>query len=118
MKFLWDVKPIVTEDGKEFLTFYPVKKDRKGKAKLTGEVVIDARQNFDERGRVSVDMTMNSIGAKKWRKLTRDNIGRRFAIVLDNYVYSASTIQGEIPNGKSQITGSFSVEEAKDLANV
>lgn len=118
MKFLWDVKPIVTEDGKEFLTFYPVKKDRKGKAKLTGEVVIDARQNFDERGRISVDMTMNSIGTKKWRKLTRDNIGKRFAIVLDNYVYSAPTIQGEIPNGKSQITGSFSIEEAKDLANV
>ena len=118
MKFLWDVKPIIADDGNEFLALYPIKKGRRGEAQLAGDVIKNARQDFDERGRVAVNMSMNSFGAKKWRKLTRDNIGRRFAIVLDNYVYSAPVIQSEIPNGQSVISGNFTIEEAKDLSYV
>lgn len=81
-------------------------------------MVTDARESLDERARPSVSMQMNTIGAKKWKNLTAQNINRRVAIVLDNYVYTAPNVQGEISGGNSQISGNFTQEEAADLANI
>lgn len=114
LKFLWDVKP---DANNNFIVLYPIKRGRGGKAPLEGEVVVDARQDFDQ-GKAIVSMQMNATGAKGWKRLTGSNVGRRVAIVLDNYVYSAPYVNGEIPNGSSQISGNFTVNEAKDLANV
>jgi SecD/SecF fusion protein len=90
---------------------------------LSGEVINDARLDFDQFARPAVSMTMNATGSRIWAKVTAAAASKtpsqgRIAIVLDNYVYTAPTVQGEIPNGNSQITGSFETEEAKDLANV
>lgn len=121
IKFMWLVKPIKSQDElsqDEFLELYAIKTNRGGKAPLSGEVIVDARQDLDQRTAPAISMNMNATGAKKWKKLTGDNVNRRIAIVLDNYVYSAPNVQGEIPNGSSQITGNFTLEEAKDLANI
>lgn len=121
IKFMWLVKPIKNQDElsqDEFLELYAIKTSRGGKAPLSGEVIVDARQDLDQRTAPAISMNMNATGAKKWKKLTGDNVNRRIAIVLDNYVYSAPNVQGEIPNGSSQITGNFTLEEAKDLANI
>ncbi len=115
MDFKWGVKP---EEGTELLQLFPIKVGRNGEAPLTGEVITDARQSLDERARPGVSMQMNALGAKKWRNLTGQNINRRIAIVLDNYVYTAPNVIGEIPNGSSSISGNFTVEEAEDLANI
>lgn len=121
MKFLWAIKPVKNQDpsdSEEILELYSIKTSRGGKAPLTGEVITDARQDIDQRSSPSISMNMNATGAKKWKKLTASNINRRIAIVLDNYVYSAPNVQGEIPNGSSQITGNFTLEEAQDMANI
>ncbi|MGV3538219.1 MAG: protein translocase subunit SecDF [Rufibacter sp.] len=118
LRFVWGVKPIVANDGAEFLELYAVKKGRDGKAPLTGEYIADARQDYDQSGRPEVTMSMNAAGAKKWQRLTGENIGRQVAIVLDDYVYSAPVVQSEISGGNSSISGSFSIEEAQDLANI
>lgn len=118
MRILWAAKGFKADDGNEYLPLYFVKKNRGEKAALEGDVIVDARQDFNQDGQAEVNMQMNSEGAKKWRKITASNIGRRIAIVLDNYVYSAPVVQGEIPNGSSSISGNFTVEEAKDLANI
>ncbi|RED93644.1 protein translocase subunit SecDF [Marinoscillum furvescens] len=120
LDFLWAVKPIKNEavGAPELLELHAIKTSRNGKAPLTGEVITDARQDLDQRSRPSISMQMSAAGAKTWRRLTANNIGRRIAIVLDNYVYSAPNVEGEIPNGNSQITGNFTMEEAKDLANI
>ncbi|GIS08208.1 MAG: hypothetical protein CM15mP112_03200 [Flavobacteriales bacterium] len=86
---------------------------------MEGEVVTDASQSFAEFGNTAdVSMSMNKEGARKWKKLTGDNIGKSVAIVLDNYVYSFPTVQAQISGGRSSITGNFTVNEAKDLANI
>ena len=118
MKFLWKNATIPGEGGEEVLEFFAVKVRRGGLAPLTGEVIIDARQDFDERGQPSVSMQMNATGSKVWRRLTAENLNRRIAVVLDNYVYSAPNVITEIPNGSSQITGNFTIEDAQDLANI
>ena len=121
IKFLWAVKPYDNEQAlndDELLELYAIKTNRGDKAPLTGEVITDARQDYDETARPAVSMQMNSTGAKRWKRLTADNINRRIAIVLDNFVYSAPVVRGEIPTGNSSISGSFSIEEAQDLANV
>ncbi|GHA70473.1 protein translocase subunit SecDF [Pontibacter akesuensis] len=118
MKFLWGVKPLAGEKGQEFVEFYAIKKGRAGNAPMTGEAINDARQDFDQTGRPEISMTMNPTGAKKWARLTGDNVGRQVAIVLDDYVYSAPVVQGEITGGNSSISGNFTVEEAQDLANI
>lgn len=120
LKVFWDVKPHDHEGdtGEPHLELHFVKTARNGQAPLTGEVINDARQDLDQASRPAISMQMNAAGAKVWKKLTADNVGRRIAIVLDSYVYSAPTVQNEIPNGNSQITGNFSIEEAKDLANI
>ncbi|QCR25218.1 protein translocase subunit SecDF [Pontibacter sp. SGAir0037] len=118
MKFLWSVKPVQGGNRQEFAELYAIKKGRDGKAPLSGDAINDARQDFDQNGRPEISMAMNPNGSKKWARLTGDNINRQIAIVLDNYVYSAPVVQGEITGGNSSISGNFTVEEAKDLANI
>lgn len=85
---------------------------------LDGKVVSDARQDFNDHSGNEISMTMNQEGAKKWKKITEENIGSCIAIVLDNLVYSYPRVNDVIPNGRSSISGAFSLEEAKDLANL
>ncbi len=118
LKWLWDVKPHQLQDGTAVVSLYPIKQQRGGQAALEGDVITDARQGFDDRGRPTVSMQMNSSGGRSWKKITANNIDRRIAISLDDYVYSAPVVNTEIPNGSSQITGNFTIEEAKDLANI
>ncbi|GAB3177247.1 protein translocase subunit SecDF [Telluribacter humicola] len=115
--FAWERKGMEATNGQEILPLYFVKKPN-GKAPMEGEVIVDATSDYDDRGRPEVTMRMNGEGARKWRTLTANNIGRPVAILLDNLVYTAPTVQGEIPNGNSSISGSFTVEETKDMANV
>jgi len=117
LKLAWTVKPEKTRP--EVLELVALKvTSRDGKAPLGGDAVVDARQDYDPNGRVEITMLMNPDGAKTWKRLTADNIGNQIAIVLDGYVYSAPRVNGEIPNGRSSITGDFSIEEAQDLANI
>jgi len=116
-KFLWEVKPF--DEKKTMLRLIAIKAtSNDGKAPLDGTVITDARQDFSQNGGNEVSMSMNSDGAKTWKRLTGEHIGECIAIVLDNYVYSFPTVNSEIPNGNSQITGHFTLDEAKDLANV
>jgi SecD/SecF fusion protein len=116
--YLYDVKPRAngTNVSEEIVDIYFVKD--LGKAPLEGDVVTNATQDFDERGKPAVEMQMNAEGARKWKALTGANIGRPIAIILDNFVYSAPNVNGEIGGGRSSISGNFTVTEALDLANV
>jgi SecD/SecF fusion protein len=118
LKFAWAAKGIPATNGDEILSLEALKQAEGQKAPLEGDVITDAAQDFDQTGRAEVTMSMNGTGARIWKNLTGANIGRRIAIVLDGYIYSAPVINGEIPGGRSSISGSFTVEEAKDLANV
>lgn len=122
MRFLWDVQPKEKgEDltGPDLLELYPIRTNRNGKATLTGETISSASASLNERAEPEVTMQMNATGSRLWGKMTRENIGQRIAIVLDNYVFSAPYVRGEIPNGSSSISGGFmEIEEAKDLANI
>ena len=115
--FLWGVKPMDGTDS--YFELYCIKSDNKnGQADLSGDVVVDSKADFDQHGNPCVSMNMNTEGARKWASLTKQNIGRGIAIVLDGYVYSAPRVNGEIPGGRSEITGNFTVEDTQDLANV
>ena len=122
VKYLWSVKPI--EDGSNVFELYAIKiedYDRNTnlpKAKLDGSVITDARQDFSNTEGNEISMTMNSEGAHAWKNITHDNVGKCVAIVLDDQVYSAPRVNGEIAGGRSSITGNFTLDEAKDLANV
>ncbi len=119
LALLYDAKP--KELGKQsIIQLVAVKKDRTGAtaAPLTGEVVSDARMDYDQTGRPEVSMSMNPSGAKKWQRMTAANIGKQVAVVLDDVVYSDPVVQSEIAGGNTQISGSFSIEEAQDLAQV
>ncbi|PZV80850.1 SecD/SecF fusion protein [Algoriphagus aquaeductus] len=119
LKLLWGVKPTKADDGSELLELYAIKTARgTDQAPLEGDVVTDARQTLDQTSRPAVSMQMNAEGARKWRKLTSENVGRRIAVVLDDYVYTAPVVNGEIPNGQSEISGNFTLLEAQDLANI
>ncbi len=118
VKFLWAVKP-QRVDNNELLELYGIRYSRASdQAQLEGDVITDARQTLDQTSRPAVSMQMNADGARKWRKLTSESIGKRIAVVLDDYVYTAPVVQSEIPSGQSEITGNFNMEEAKDLANI
>jgi len=118
-KLLWGVKPTKSEDGVEVLELYAIKlKKGSDQAPLEGDVVTDARQVLDQTSQPAVSMQMNADGARKWRKLTSESVGRRIAVVLDDYVYTAPVVNGEIPNGQSEISGNFTLLEAQDLANI
>ncbi|MDR0232591.1 MAG: protein translocase subunit SecDF [Dysgonamonadaceae bacterium] len=117
IRFLWTVKAVDTKET--IFELVAIKTTRDGRAPLGGDVIIDAREDFNQYTNSSeVSMTMNPEGAKTWARLTRDNINRHIAIVLDNAVYSFPVVNQEITGGRSQISGRFSIEEAKDLANV
>ena len=120
VRFAWCVKPNVdATTGTEYIDLVALKTSRENTAALGGEVIVDARQDYDQNGRVEVTIQMNSEGAKAWKRLTGENIGRQVAIVLDNYVYSYPVVNDEIPSGRSSISGGdMSVEEAQDLANI
>ena len=116
-KTLWGVKAIDTKE--QYYELYAIKVTNKdGRAALGGEVVTKASDEFDQYGNPSVSMSMNTEGARRWAQLTKQNVNRNIAIVLDNCVYSAPNVQGEITGGNSSITGSFTVEDTQDLANV
>jgi len=103
---------------KDRLSFYAIKTLDNGTAKLEGGNVSKASQQFDEKGRPSISMTMDAVGTRIWAKMTADNVGKPIAIVLDNFVYSAPNVLNPIPSGNSEISGSFSVLEAQDLADI
>ena len=118
---LWTVKPSEFVQGGNVYELVAIKStSRDGKAPLDGGVVTDARVEFGSahQGNPSVSMSMNAEGASIWAHLTKDNIGKQIAIVLDGLVYSYPNVQNEISGGNSQITGNFDVQEAEDLANV
>ena len=116
--FKWGVKGDPQKDGRYDL--YAIKvATADGKAPLDGSVVVDAVEQYAQRGaEAEVSMTMNGEGAREWARLTGENIGKCIAIVLDGYVYSAPVVRTKIDKGTSSITGGFSIQEAKDLANV
>jgi SecD/SecF fusion protein len=117
LELRWTVKAI---DEKETIyQLIALKSSKGGRASMSGDVVVDARDDFDKyRGGSVVHMNMNSQGAKEWEKLTGNNVGRAIAIVLDDQVYSFPNVNGAISGGSSEISGGFTPEEAKDLANV
>ncbi|MDR0981973.1 MAG: protein translocase subunit SecDF [Culturomica sp.] len=115
-RLMWEMKP-----NGDFIALHAIKvTTRDGKAPLDGSVVVDARKSFDDQssGRPVVSMNMNGEGSKIWARLTKDNVGRSIAIVLDGLVVSSPTVNGEIKGGSSQISGQFDVKEAEDLANI
>lgn len=118
----WANKAEKGQAEKEAIELYFLDIGRNGKSRLTGEVITDARNDVDERGNYAVSMTMNAFGTKTWAKWTAEASNKspkgRIAIMLDNTIYSAPSVNGEIPNGNSQISGNFTIDEAKDLANV
>jgi len=115
----WSVKPI-DETKDDLFYLYALKTStRDGRPALEGDVVTNAKDQFSQNSSYAeVSMSMNSEGAKKWARLTKENVDKCIAIVLDNMVYSAPKVHGEIPNGQSSISGNFTSEDAKDLANV
>ncbi len=117
---MWSVKPSDQIPGGNYFELVAIRNtSRDGKAPLDGDAVTEARVQYGEGGaRPEVSMSMNAEGAQTWARLTKDNIGRQVAIVLDGMVYSYPTVQSEISGGSSQITGNFTLEEAEDLANV
>jgi len=119
MALLYLNKP-VDANGQQFLRLVAVKKDRTGAvaAPISGEVVSDARQDYDQTGRPEVSMSMNPTGARKWGKMTGANIGKQVAVVLDDVVYSDPVVQSEITGGNTSISGNFTIDEAQDLAQV
>ncbi len=117
LKLLWTVKG--RGEGNKFIDLVAIKtRSNDERAPLEGDVITDARETIDNFGQVEVSMTMNAEGAKTWRRLTADNINKSIAIVLDDYVYSYPNVNQEISGGMSSISGGFSTEEAKDLANI
>jgi SecD/SecF fusion protein len=117
LKFLWSFKPVDEKEGGNTYQLIAIKLPPKStRAPLGGDVVTDAYPDFDQFGRAEVTMVMNGEGAKIWKRLTADNIGRSIAIVLDNQVYSWPTVNTEIPTGRSTISGNFSFEEAQDFS--
>ncbi len=119
LKLLWGVRASEMDKSGQLFELYAIKStERNGRAPLEGDVITDARNEFDEFNKPCVGMTMNTDGARRWAQLTKQNVGRSIAIVLDGYVYSAPNVNGEIPNGQSRISGNFTPEMTKDLADV
>ena len=116
IKFLWGAKPSRYNNLYELYAIQVTTRD--GSPLLGGDVITDARQDFNSTNGNEISMTMNSDGAREWKRITGANTGEFIAIVLDNLVYSAPRVNGEIAGGRSSITGDFTLEEAKDLANI
>lgn len=123
LRFVWDRKANVVDGDIGYIELVPVKVGRDGKAALAGDVITNVGYGLSSDGKgYEVSMQMSPAGAKSWRKITKaasqEQNKRRIAIVLDNSVYSAPTVQVEIPNGSSSISGNFTLDESKDLANI
>jgi SecD/SecF fusion protein len=120
VRFYWSVKPFKYDKSGNIFELHAIKvTGRDGRAPLDGSAVTNARADFGQNKAVAeVSMSMSGEGARTWARLTKDNIGRCIAIVLDDYVYSAPRVQSEIKGGSSSITGDFTIDEAKDLANI
>ncbi len=119
LKLMWGVKASDMDKTGRIFELYAIKStQRNGRAPLEGDVIVNARDEFDQFNKPCVSMSMNTEGSRRWAVLTKQNIGREIAIVLDGYVYSAPRVNGEITGGNSQITGNFTPEVTKDLANV
>lgn len=114
-KFMWGYKPESGDDSN--LVLYAIRGNINQKAPVDGAVET-ARINYDELGRIVVDMQMDSKGAKEWKTMTEKNVNKPVAVTLDDRVYTAPNVVGMIPNGRTQISGNFSQEEAQDLVNV
>lgn len=118
LKLLWGAKPAEFDSKGQIYELYAIKvTEPSGRAPLEGDVIVNAKDGFDQMGSPCVTMEMNSDGARRWAQLTKMNIGKAVAIVLDNTVYSAPRVNSEISGGSSQITGNFTIEDTKDLAN-
>lgn len=118
LKFIWSAKP----DENDIVVLLAAKAGRDQRAPLSGDVVVDAKQDFDQGNNPIVSMSMNARGARIWKEMTKkaseQNPKRSVAVVLDGFAYSFPRVQGEIPTGNTQISGNFTVQEAKDLANI
>ena len=113
----WGVSPM--DEKSQVYELYAIKStERNGRAPLEGDVIVNAKDDYDQNGRPDVSMSMNTEGSRRWAQITKNNIGKAVAIVLDDRVYSAPTVQNEISGGNSQITGNFTQKQTKDLANV
>jgi SecD/SecF fusion protein len=119
LKLMWSQNPYPQDPTKTMFELHAIKvTTRDGRAPLGGDVITSARTSTGVTGDVKVDMTMNSEGSKTWARMTRENIGRCLVVVLDGYVRSYPRVQNEITGGSTEITGSFTIEEADDLANI
>tara|TARA_B100001250_G_scaffold189598_1_gene162859 strand:+ start:2335 stop:5274 length:2940 start_codon:yes stop_codon:yes gene_type:complete len=116
VKFLWEAKAF--DENNERLRLLAIKSNREDKAKLSGDVIVDANQDIDQFGNPQINMRMNRSGSRLWQKITRENIGNSVAVVLDDYVYSFPVVNAEISGGSSVISGNFTLDEAQDLANI
>ena len=120
-QFVWGIPDFDTDLQKELVTLYALKNNADDKAPLSGGVIVDAGQTYDQYNKVAVDMQMNGTGAQIWERMTGEAYTNQsqIAVVLDDVVYSAPTVSnGAIPGGRTQITGDFTVVEGEDLANV
>ncbi len=123
-KFLWDSKSFNsktkdTNEDVELIYLYAIKSNRNDIAPIEGDVIDDASQEYGQTGKPEVSMTMNAMGTKKWAKMTTENVGKFVAVVLDDYVYTAPSVNTAITNGRTSISGgSMTVSEAQDIANV
>ena len=119
LRLKWGVKAADFDKQGRIFELYAIKStERNGRAPLEGDVITDAKDEYDQFNKPCVSMSMNTDGARRWAVLTKNNVGKAIAIVLDGYVYSAPNVNGEITGGHSQITGNFTPEVTKDLANV
>ncbi|WP_275316525.1 protein translocase subunit SecDF [Tenacibaculum bernardetii] len=120
VKFLWDYKAQPSTDGSaEIIGLYAIKSNRNDKPAIDGDVIADAKQDYDELSKPVVSMLMNGTGTKKWAKMTSENVGKFVAVVLDDYVYTAPVVNGAITGGSTQISGgTMSVTEAQDISTV
>ena len=119
LKLLWSAKPADHLNVKNIYELHALKVTTStGRAPLEGDVITDAKDEFEPTtGAPCVSMKMNTEGARRWAQMTKANVGKAIAIVLDGVVYSAPRVNGEIAGGSSQITGNFTIEDTKDLAN-
>ncbi len=118
LSFLYGKVDIDDPKARNILQLYAIKTLDNGQAELEGEHVTDAKQDFDERGKVAIKMNMDKMGTNIWAKMTSRNIDKPIAIVLDNFVYSAPTVNDAITTGNSQISGNYSTKEAQDLSEI
>ena len=119
LRLKWGVSAYEYDPKGQTFELYAIRStERNGRAPLEGDVVVSAKDEYDQFGKPAVSMSMNTDGSRRWAQLTKQNIGKSIAIVLDGYVYSSPNVNTEITGGNSQITGHFTPEQAKDLANV